>query len=72
MILLVITSHFESIKIFIGGNYVRATTKELFGGARINYILYDVFNKAIEDMDPFLTLTDEVIEIFLLKNEKKI
>jgi len=44
----------------IGGNYVQGSTKELFGGARINHVLYDIFNKAIDDMDPFLTLTDEV------------
>jgi len=60
-ILLSVVSRFaDTYSDIVGGNYVQATTKELFGGARINYILYDVFNKAIEDMDPFLTLTDEV------------
>lgn len=51
---------FSGHNIGIGGNYVQGTTKELFGGARINHVLYDIFNKAIDDMDPFLTLTNEV------------
>jgi dynamin 1-like protein len=29
------------------------------GGSRINYIFYDVFNKALINVDPFDNLTDE-------------
>jgi len=31
------------------------------GGSRLNYIFYDVYTKAINDIDPFDVLTDEDI-----------
>jgi len=47
----------------IAGNYANGTTKELFGGARVNYILYDLFNKSVDEIDPFKSLTDERIRV---------
>ena len=44
----------------IDGVYVKTTTTELIGGARINYILNDVFVKCIEDINPFDVLSDNV------------
>lgn len=29
------------------------------GGSRISFIFYDVFNKALNDVDPFDALTDD-------------
>ena len=42
------------------GKYVRTTTIELFGGARIHYIFNDVFKRSITDVDPFDVLSDDV------------
>ena len=33
---------------------------ELYGGARISYIFHDIFARALEDVNPFDGLTDQV------------
>jgi len=42
----------------ISGVYLKSTTNELTGGARISYILYDVFVNCIQHVNPFEVLTD--------------
>jgi dynamin 1-like protein len=44
---------------YIEGKFVKETANELIGGSRINYIFYDVFNKALDKVDPFDSLSDE-------------
>lgn len=44
---------------FVDGKFVKDTAYELKGGSRVNYIFYDVFTKAISDIDPFDVLTDD-------------
>ena len=51
--------------ILIGGRHINTNSKELVGGARMNYIINDIFNKTINLIDPFDKLTDEVA-IYLL------
>lgn len=41
---------------------MKDTAYELKGGSRLNYIFYDVYVKAIQDIDPFDALTDEDIK----------
>jgi len=36
-----------------------AATRELFGGARLNYIFHDVYSAELDAMTPFETLSDE-------------
>jgi dynamin 1-like protein len=44
---------------------VKETATELIGGSRISYIFYDVFTKALNNIDPFDSLTDEDLKIAL-------
>jgi dynamin 1-like protein len=44
---------------FIEGKFVKETASELIGGSRLSYIFYEVFNKALINVDPFDSLTDE-------------
>jgi len=52
---------------FLEGKYVKTTTIELFGGARIHYIFNDVFKKCIQEMDPFEVLSDDVSDEILIE-----
>jgi dynamin 1-like protein len=45
----------------ITGVYLKTTTNELAGGARISYILYDVFVKTVQEVNPFYVLSDNDI-----------
>jgi len=45
----------------ISGVYLKTTTNELSGGARISYILYDVFVKCVAEVNPFYVLSDNDI-----------
>ena len=47
----------------INGSYLDTNNEELFGGSRINYIFFDVFQKAISALDPFDTISDEDIRV---------
>ena len=38
---------------------MKETTSELMGGSRLSYIFYEVFNKSLNNVDPFDALTDE-------------
>jgi hypothetical protein len=53
LILNVIAKFSSMYSEFIEGKFVKETASELMGGSRINYIFYDVFNKALLDIDPF-------------------
>lgn len=44
---------------YVEGRFVKETAIELIGGSRISYIFYDVFNKSLNDVDPFDALTDD-------------
>jgi dynamin 1-like protein len=44
---------------FIEGRFVKETARELMGGSRLNYIFYQIFNKTLNSVDPFDSLSDE-------------
>jgi len=44
---------------FIEGKFVKETASELMGGSRLNYIFYEVYNKVLNEIDPFDALSDE-------------
>jgi len=44
---------------FIDGKFVKETASELLGGSRLNYIFYEVYNKVLNEIDPFDALSDE-------------
>lgn len=62
MILNVIAKYTKQFEEFIDGKFVKDTASELKGGSRLNYIFYDVYTKAINDVDPFDVLTDDDIK----------
>ena len=41
------------------GRFVKETASELMGGSRLSYIFYEVFNKSLNNVDPFDNLSDE-------------
>lgn len=48
---------------FIEGKFVKETASQLMGGSRLQYIFYEVFNKALNEIDPFEHLSDADIKI---------
>lgn len=58
-----ITKYASLLQDYIDGRFVKETSTELIGGSRICYIFYDVFNKALNNVDPFDNLTDEDLKI---------
>jgi dynamin 1-like protein len=42
---------------------VKETAAELMGGSRICFIFYDVYNKALNNIDPFDQLSNEDLKI---------
>ena len=42
----------------IDGKYIKEIEIELQGGSRINYIFHKIFNKVINNIDPFEYLTE--------------
>jgi dynamin 1-like protein len=61
LILSLVSKFANAYSEMIKGKYVKTTTIELFGGARIHYIFNDVFKKCIQEMDPFEVLSDDDI-----------
>lgn len=45
------------------GTYAKKDSLELFGGARINYIISECFIRKILELDPFDYVTDEVFAL---------
>eukprot|EP01017_Pseudomicrothorax_dubius_P025788 TRINITY_DN2821_c0_g1_i4.p1 TRINITY_DN2821_c0_g1~~TRINITY_DN2821_c0_g1_i4.p1 ORF type:complete len:446 (-),score=129.08 TRINITY_DN2821_c0_g1_i4:133-1470(-) len=60
-VLALINKFCAALNEMITGRYVRGGYGELTGGARIAYILNDIFKKTIVALDPFDILTDEAI-----------
>lgn len=58
----IIAKYVKIYEEFIDGKFVKDTAYELKGGSRLNYIFYDVYNKAVMNIDPFDALTDEDIK----------
>lgn len=58
----VIAKYARAFEEFLEGKFVKDTACELKGASRINYIFYDVYSKAIKDIDPFDALTDDDIK----------
>lgn len=46
---------------YLEGQFVKESTDELKGGARVHYIFHTTLFNTIEKMDPLKTLTDEDI-----------
>ena len=47
----------------IRGKYIKSLNEELLGGARINYILFEIFRLSMSNMDPFDIIKDDDIRI---------
>ena len=62
MILEVIARYSKQYEEYIMGTFVKDTAYELKGGSRLNYIFYDVFTPAVNNVDPFDALSDEDIK----------
>ena len=41
------------------GKFVKETASEMMGGSRLSYIFYEVFNKTLNQVDPFENLSDD-------------
>jgi dynamin 1-like protein len=55
----VIAKFASSYAEFIEGRFVKETASEFMGGSRLSFIFYEVFNKILNDVDPFDALSDE-------------
>lgn len=62
LVLNTIAKYSRSYEEFINGTFVKDTAYELKGGSRLNYIFYDVYVKAVCNIDPFDALTDDDIK----------
>ena len=62
LILNIIAKYSKHYEEFVEGKFVKDTAYELKGGSRLNYIFYDVYTKAISDIDPFDAITDDDIK----------
>jgi len=62
LVLHVIAKFSSSFAEFVEGKFVRETASELMGGSRLSHIFYEVFNKVLNEIDPFDKLTDEDIK----------
>jgi dynamin 1-like protein len=45
----------------IRGKYIKTLNEELLGGARINFILFEIFRTSLNTMDPFDVIKDDDI-----------
>lgn len=59
LVLNVIAKFSTSYGEFIEGRFVKETARELMGGSRLNHIFYQIFNKTLNSVDPFDSLSDE-------------
>ena len=60
-ILKLISSFTSAFSEMIRGKYIKSLNEELLGGARVNYILFDIFRNSILQMDPFDIIKDDDI-----------
>ena len=61
MILSLINSFVNAYGERIDGKFVKDIAVSCQGGARINYIFHEIFNKVINNIDPFEYLTEQDI-----------
>ena len=62
LILNVIAKFASAYADFVEGRFVKETARELMGGSRINHIFYEIFNKTLNNIDPFDSLSDEDLQ----------
>lgn len=60
-ILKLISQFTSAFSEMIRGKYIKTLNEELLGGARINYILFDIFRSSLTAMDPFDIVKDDDI-----------
>ena len=62
MILSLINTFLNAYGDRIDGRFVKDIAVSCEGGARINYIFHEIFNKVINNIDPFEYLTEQDIQ----------
>ena len=62
LVLSVIAKYAKQYEEFIEGKFVKDTASQFKGGSRLNVIFYDVYTKAVEEIDPFDALSDDDIK----------
>ncbi|XP_062097341.1 dynamin-related protein 3A-like [Humulus lupulus] len=63
ILLNILSKYCEDFSALVDGCSQEISTKELSGGARINYIIQSIFIKKLEEVDPCEGLTDNDIQI---------
>ena len=63
MALLLINQYLDSYGKVIEGGFVKEIAVEVIGGSRINSLFHQIFNKVINETDPFEYLSEQVIQI---------
>ncbi|KAM6542025.1 hypothetical protein CsatB_006472 [Cannabis sativa] len=63
ILLNILSKYCEDFSALVDGCSKEISTKELSGGARINYIIHSIFIKSLEEVDPCEGLTDDDIRI---------
>jgi dynamin 1-like protein len=58
-----ISKYANTYQEIIKGKYLQKNHQELVGGARINHIFFDIFQNAINEMNPFEHITDDDIRV---------
>ena len=62
LVLNVIAKYSAAYAEFLEGRFVKDTASELKGGSRLNYIFFENFNSAINNIDPFDALSNDDIK----------
>jgi replication fork clamp-binding protein CrfC len=62
LVLNVIAKYSAAYSEFLEGRFVKDTASELKGGSRLNYIFFENFNLAINNIDPFDALSNDDIK----------
>lgn len=62
LVLNVIAKYSAAFSEFLEGRFVKDTASELKGGSRLNYIFFENFNAAINNIDPFDALSNDDIK----------
>lgn len=62
LVLNIIAKYSASYAEYLEGRFVKDTAAELKGGSRLNYIFYENYTVAINNIDPFAALTHDDIK----------
>ena len=62
MVLMLINQYLDSYGEMIEGRFVKDIAVECIGGSRINYLFHQIFNKVINEIDPFEYLSEQDIQ----------